>query len=181
MMFDFTTLKFCPINPKHDRDYVLECHCKVNFECDTPWARDIGYAQYRANWFSDANQTDGFFNALTQSMNDARSIAHIIKTPTDDIVGYFWVPFYGDDPSFIWADVQDIYIEETHRGCGIARYLMDYAEQQAKQNGAKVIRSGTGCENTASQKLHDKLGYYPYRVEYEKVLAENVFATFKPV
>ena len=20
-----------------DRDYVLECHCKINYECDCPW------------------------------------------------------------------------------------------------------------------------------------------------
>jgi len=50
---------------------------------------------------------------------------------------------------------------------------MDYAEQSARRNGAKVIRSGTGCENTKSQGLHQKLGYYLYRYEYEKLLRED--------
>jgi len=47
---------------------------------------------------------------------------------------------------------------------------MEYAEKLARNHGAKVIRSGTGCENIPSQKLHQKLGYYQYRMEYEKVL-----------
>ena len=70
------------INLDTNRDYIFECHCRINYECDTPWARKLTY----------------------------------------------------------------------------------------KQNGAKVIRSGTGCENVKSQAMHQKMGYYQYRMEYEKVL-----------
>jgi len=45
---------------------------------------------------------------------------------------------------------------------------MKYAE--VKENGAKVIRSGTGCENNKSFNLHHKFGYYQYRYELEKLL-----------
>ena len=165
-------LKHVKINLENDRDYVFERHCRINYACDTPWARKIPYEQYRANWFAWENQQDGFLSALCDSMKDERSIAEIIKTESDEIVGYLWVAFYGDDPNFIFADVQDIYIEESYRNKGIASYLMNYAEQSAKRNGAKVIRSGTGCENIASQSMHGKLGYYQYRMEYEKVLED---------
>ena len=53
---------------------------------------------------------------------------------------------------------------------GIAQYLMGYAEDKARRSGAKVIRSGTGCENFMSVGLHEKMGYYQYRYEFEKVL-----------
>lgn len=156
-----------------DRNYILERHCRVNYECDTPWARKIPYNEYRANWFANTGQQNGFLSSLRDSMADERTIAEIIKTESGENVAYLWVPFHGEDEHFIWADVSDIYIEEPYQGKCVASYLMDYAEQSAKQNGAKVIRSGTGCENVKSQGLHKKLGYYQYRFEYEKVLTDE--------
>ena len=156
-----------------DRDYILERHCRVNYECDTPWIRKLPYGRYRADWFTNDGQQSGFLSSLRESMEDSRTIAEIIKTESGETVGYLWVPFHGEDEHFIWADVSDIYIEEPYRGQGVASYLMDYAEQSAKQNGAKVIRSGTGCENVKSQGMHRKLGYYQYRFEYEKVLTDE--------
>jgi len=166
-------LKHTKINIEKDKEYILERHCRINYACDAPWARKISYDQYRTNWFSNAEQMDGFLSALQNSMKDERTIAEIIKTEQNETVAYIWAPFYGDDESFIWAEIQDIYIEEAYQGGGIATYLMEYAEKAAKANGAKVIRSGTGCENIASQKLHQKVGYYQYRMEYEKVLKDE--------
>ena len=167
---DGTKLQHIKIDLDTDISYILECHCRINYECETPWARKIPYEQYRANWFAWPGQQDGFLSALRDSMGDERTIVEIIKSEEGDTVGYLWAQFHGEDERFIWADVQDIYIEETYRKSGIAFYLMDYAEQAARRNGAKVIRSGTGCENIKSQGLHQKLGYYQYRMEYEKML-----------
>ena len=203
-MTNINILQHIRIDLNKDTDYLLERHCRINYACDCPWAREIGYEEYRANWFANSGQQEEFLSALRNSMKDERTIAEIIKliprqkfarqtfatplkrgieTPsfTNDLigvsiaeqgetVGFIWVPFHGRDASFIWADVQDLYVEEPFRGSGIASYLMEYAEKHARDNGAKVIRSGTGCENIASQKMHGKLGYYQYRMEYEKVL-----------
>ena len=165
------------INPDADIDidYICERHCRINYECDTPWARRIPYAEYRANWDAWPGQRYGYLSALRESMEDERTIAEIIKTAAGETVGYLWALFHGEDANFIWADVQDIYVEETYRQTGVASYLMNYAEQSAKRNGAKVIRSGTGCENVASQAMHNKLGYYQYRMEYEKILLEEIY------
>ncbi len=168
-----TGLRHARIDLAADRDYILERHCRVNYECDTPWARKKSYEAYRADWFANTAQQDGFLSALTQSMDDTRTIAEIIKAESGEPVGYLWVPFHGEDASFVWADVQDIYVEEAFRKSGVASYLMDYAERMAKHSGARVIRSGTGCENIRSQGLHRKMGYYQYRFEYEKVLEED--------
>ena len=161
------------INIETDRDYILERHCQVAYKCDVPWAIKIPYEEYRANWFDWIGQKEGFLGDLIESMKDERTIAEIIITESVDPVGFIWVYFHGEDAKFIWAEVKDIFVEEAYRRHGIAAYLMDYAEQSAKQNGAKVIRSATGCENIPSQKLHQKMGYYQYRFEYEKVLGEE--------
>ena len=169
------TYKYChiKIDLERDKDYILQRHCRINYECDTPWARKLSYAQYRENYFASCSQPNEFLLALRDSMADKRTIAEIIKTETGETVAYLWVPFHGEDEHFIWADVSDLYVEEAYRRTGVALYLMEYAEQLAKQNGAKVIRSGTGCENVKSQKLHQKQGYYQYRLEYEKLLADE--------
>lgn len=166
-------LQHIRIDLASDKDYIFERHCRINYECDTPWTRKTPYEEYRTNWYANAGQQEGFLFALAESMADERTIAEIIRTESGDTVGYLWVQFHGEDESFIWADVQDIYIEEAYRKSGIAAYLMDYAEKLAKNHGAKVIRSGTGCENVKSQGLHRKMGYYQYRFEYEKLLEES--------
>lgn len=40
------------IDFEKDREYVLECHCRVNYACETPWMREKSYEDYRGQWFS---------------------------------------------------------------------------------------------------------------------------------
>ena len=153
-----------------DKDYVLERHCRINYECDTPWKRKMTYEEYRQEWFGMKAQINEFLDMLLESCKDSRSIADILFIE-DVVMGYLWVPFYGNEESdFVFAEIQDIYVEPSYRNRGIANYLFAYAENKARQNGAKVIRSGTGCENMSSVGLHKKMGYYQYRYEFEKLL-----------
>ncbi len=159
------------IDFQKDREYVLECHCRINYACDMPWKRELPYKAYRDEWFSLASQITAFWEALQASASDKRACAEILETESGEPVGYLWMSFYSDDESgFSCAEIQDIYIEESYRRQGIARETFAYAEEHARHCGAKVLRSGTGCENRASVHLHGALGYSLYRVEYEKVL-----------
>ena len=161
-----------PIDYDKDRDYILERHCRVNYECDCPWKRiEMSYEEYRNEWFSFPSQIKGFSEALLESAKDSRTIAEIIEDENSIKIAYLWVVFNADEESgFYFADVQDIYIEDEFRNKGIAELLMKYAETKAKESGAKVIRSGTGRDNIKSFNLHNKLGYYQYRYEFEKLL-----------
>lgn len=71
---------------------------------------------------------------------------------------------------FRFAEIEEVYIEEEFRRQGAAARLYEYAEAKARRSGASVIRAGTGVCNTASIKLHEKLGFAPYRYEFEKLL-----------
>ena len=160
-----------PINPTTDRAYVLERHCRTNYACDSPWARAIPYERYRANWFAMPGQMDGFWQHLTGSMNDPRTIAELLLDEDDAIIGYLWAPFWEEpEAGFSCLELQDLYIEERARRQGHAARWLAYAEQKAREHGAKVLRSGTGCENVASQALHKNAGFYVQRYEYEKEL-----------
>ena len=159
------------IDFEKDREYVLERHCRINYECETPWKREMGYDDYHAEWFSLKNQINDFYSHMKESAKDERTIAEIIETEAGEIVGYFWVPFICDKESgFCFSDIQDIYIEKEYREIGLATELLKYAEDKARANGTKVIRSGTGVLNTKSVNLHNSLGYYQYRYEFEKLL-----------
>lgn len=160
-----------PIDFLADRTYVLERHCRINYECDCPWARRTPYQDYRHDWFLMAGQVNEFYTYLQETASDDRTIAEIIETEDGQKIGYLWAPFHMDaESNFAFAEIQDIYIEEAFRKQGLATQLLTYVEKAAKANGAKVLRSGTGCENTVSINLHKKLAYYPYRYEFEKVL-----------
>jgi GNAT superfamily N-acetyltransferase len=129
------------------------------------------YDDYRNEWFNLQGQIEGFSSALLESMKDNRTIAEIIENEDNEKVAYLWVSFFADEESgFCFAEVRDIYVEDGFRSKGIAFILMEYAEEKARASGAKVIRSGTGCENNKSLRLHEKLGYYQYRYEFEKLL-----------
>ena len=159
------------IDIKRDRDYILECHCEINYECDCPWKRRMNYEDYRKEWFSLNGQITEFLGALVDSMKDPRTVAEIIEEVDGAVVGYLWAPFYEDaENGFKVSDIQDVYVEKSYRRKGIATELIKYAEETAKQNRADVVRSGTGCDNTASIGLHEKLGFYTYRYEFEKTL-----------
>lgn len=154
-----------------DRDYCLECHCRVNYACDTPWKRAMTYEAYRAEWFSYTSQVHAFIEALQASMANPNTLAEILETQDGKKIGYFWMTVDCDAESgFSFAEIQEIYVEKAYRGQGIARHMYAIAEQYAKSCGAKVLRAGTGCENHASMHLHETLGFSAYRKEYEKRL-----------
>ena len=46
-MFHFRT-----INVEVDKDSILELHCEINYESETPWARKEPYTEYRKKWLS---------------------------------------------------------------------------------------------------------------------------------
>lgn len=155
----------------HDRDYILERHCRINYACDTPWARRTPYEQYRREWFTLTSQISEFYAYLQETAANPHTIAEIIETEDGRAIGYLWAPFHEDsETDFRFAELQEIYVEEEYRQRSIASELFRYVEEAARNSRAMVVRSGTGCENVASIRLHEKLGYYQYRLEFEKVL-----------
>ncbi len=162
----------CPyrvIDPEQDRDLLLEFHCRINYESETPYARSIPYETYRAQWLS-TSQPATFLAHLSESKQDERTVAEFLEE--DGVaVGYLWTVFYDlPDYDLIIAEVMDIGVAPDHQRRGLGRKLLQHAEDMARREGATLLRSDTGIENVASQQLHEKLEFRPYRICYEKVL-----------
>jgi ribosomal protein S18 acetylase RimI-like enzyme len=103
-------------------------------------------------------------------MTDKRTIAEVLEN-SSAVVGYLWVTFTDvQGYNLTIAEIMDIAVAPEYRRRGIGLRMLKHIEKLTKQRGATLLRSGTGIENVASQKLHEKLGFWPYRIHYEKVV-----------
>ena len=162
-------LRFRVIDINKDRDILLEFHCRINYASETPYARTLPYEKYREKWLS-TSQPESYLSRLAKTMNDERTIAEILED-TSAVVGYLWVTFediqgYG----ITIAGIMDIAVAPDYQRRGIGLMMLKRVEKLAKERGVTLLRSDTGIKNVASQKLHEKFGFKPYRIYYEKVL-----------
>ena len=165
-------LTFRPINVVMDRNALLEWHCDGNYESETPWARRIPYEEYRKKWMS-TSQPESFISHLAESTSDARTIAEIVEKD-GTAIGYVWVTFTDvEDYAVTIAEVNDIAVSKSHRRARLSTRILEHVEHIVRECGADLWRSGTGIENVASADLHEKMGFKPYRIEYEKVLSPS--------
>ena len=65
------------INIDKDKQLILEFHCQINYESDTPWARSTSYENYREKWFS-TSQPEDFYTYLIETTKDQRTIAEMV-------------------------------------------------------------------------------------------------------
>lgn len=138
-----------------DRSLLLELHCQANFESETPWARKVPYEEYREKWLS-TSQPDSFISHLKETVKDQRTIAEILEEEGNP-VAYIWVIFsdiQGYDVTV--GEVMDVVVTPSYRHRGIGMKLMKHMERLSHARGASLLRSGTGIENKASQRLHEK-------------------------
>lgn len=163
-------MKFRKIDPDRDKSAVLELHCEINYACDTSWARELPYPDYREKWMS-TSQPEPFFSRVIETMADPRTMAELAETEDGRLAGYLWVTF-ADVPDYglVIAEINDFLIVPEFRRQGLGVLLLSHIEQEARRRGANLLRSETGAENTASRQLHDKAGFETYRVCYEKRL-----------
>jgi GNAT superfamily N-acetyltransferase len=157
------------IDIKTDKDVLLEFHCRIDYESECAWTRSGPYEQYREKWFS-TSQPESYLKDLVESMKDERTIAEIWEDE-GSVAAYLWVTFrIVPDHDISIAEIHDIAVTPGFQRRGIALKLMAYMEQQARERGANLLRSGTGFENVASQGLHVKSGFQTYSIRYEKLL-----------
>jgi ribosomal protein S18 acetylase RimI-like enzyme len=76
---------------------------------------------------------------------------------TDDIEpDYVQANWDNTEPALV---VHRLTIDPEFRGVGVARALLQRAEQVAAAHGVSVIRTDTNVENKATQRLFPSLGY----------------------
>lgn len=153
-----------------DRQTLLDFHCVTNYEVSDPILRKAyNFEKYREIWMR-SHGPEEFLSALAKSMKDPRTIAEFWENG-GLVVAYIWVTFMDwPDYNSTGAEINDILVVPEFQRRGIATQIIKHVEELARKRGATLFRSGTGIENVASQKLHAKLGFQTYRVEFEKEL-----------
>jgi len=161
--------RYRTIDVRKDRKTLLEFHCRINYESETPYARNIPYEQYRKKWLS-TSQPNAFLSHLAETMKGERTMAEILEY-NGSAVGYLWVTFTDiHDYHITIAEVMDITVAPDYQRRGIGTKILKHIEEKARECGAHLLRSDTGIDNIASQKLHQKFGFKPYRIHYEKII-----------
>lgn len=84
-----------------------------------------------------------------------KSGAHMLGAfDGNQLVGMGAVKIMGD-----YAEIKRMYVEESHRGQGIAESILSQLEAHAQDQGMTQLYLETGVYHTAAQKLYLKLGY----------------------
>jgi GNAT superfamily N-acetyltransferase len=157
-------LHYRPIS-EADIEYAADCHCRVchctnNFRAERP-----DYPAFRAQ-FKERGVWDESIGHMRKSLDDPRTLFMVAETEAGDRVGYFWVVF-SDQYEQHMADINDVFVEETHRRMGFGMQMLSYIEEEARRRGANLLVSSTGVDNEASQAMHKKYGFGPRRFDYQ--------------
>lgn len=66
--------------------------------------------------------------------------------------------------------LEELFVLENYRCCGLGREYFDFIEEYAKENHFARIRLEVEKENIRARKLYEKLGYIP--LEYSQMVKE---------
>ena len=113
--------------------------------------------------------TRQYFKSILASENIHFFIAELDKK---QIVGMLTIATY-KTPSGIKVWIEDVVVDESHRGKGIGKELMLFAINYSKSLGAKDIRLTSRPSRIAANELYSKLGFKRYDTNVYKYLLDN--------
>lgn len=94
-----------------------------------------------------------------------------------ELVGMGAVKFLNEDIPY--GEIKRVFIEATHRGKGLAKYIMQQLEGWAREVGVGHLRLETGPKQPEAVSLYDKLGFQtrgpfgPYEANDDSIFMEK--------
>ena len=116
------------------------------------------FDKYR-QFYQQTPDIDGALQFIDSRLSRQESFVLLASTDTDD-VGFLQV--YPTFSSISMADVwliNDLFVDESARGQGVANQLITRCIEQAKAHRVKLIRISTEFSNTAASGLYEKIGF----------------------
>ena len=168
------------IDIEADRQSLLDFHYRASYQSSTPAFKTIPYEKAFA-WWLGTPQVGTFLDELKKSQDDPRTIVEIWEAGGVP-AGFVWVRFT-DIPAYrsVFAEIEDLSVMPDHRRRGLATTIISHVEKLARERGAGILRSGTGIDNEASRKLHEKLGFEAIHVNFEKSLEGEPRSYLRPL
>ncbi len=124
------------------------------------------FDNYR-QFYKQASNIEGSKAFLAQRIKNKESVIFLAKDENGDAVGF--TQLYPSFCSVLISPIfvlYDLFVAETARRAGTANYLMEYAENYAKENGAVELQLSTAKDNYSAQTLYEQRGWEKDEVFY---------------
>ncbi|MBN1896367.1 MAG: GNAT family N-acetyltransferase [Candidatus Aenigmarchaeota archaeon] len=94
-----------------------------------------------------------------------------VKVAEDNgnVVGYVWFRVI-DSSVGMFGRFEHLFVDQSCRGKGVGRMLMESAEDFFRKSGIKTVKLTVTTTNEDAMKLYEKLGYRTKRYKMEKDL-----------
>ncbi len=109
---------------------------------------------------------------ISERIQNSESTIFVAITDKNQYVGFtqLYPSFLSVSAKRTWI-LNDLYVQESARGNGVATKLMNKAKELAKENQLKGISLSTAKTNTNAQNLYESLGYERDSINYSYFLA----------
>ena len=100
--------------------------------------------------------------------------SHLFISELDNkkITGMLSIGTY-QTPTGIKVWIEDVVVDESYRGKGIGKELMNFAVNYSRSLGAKDVRLTSRPSRIAANKLYSKLGFKKYETNFYKYMLDN--------
>ena len=116
---------------------------------------------------ADKIASESFLRLLPLGLETKDNFLYCLKNEQSEILGYLWFRLQGPIENRC-AFVCDILIEAPHRGQGLGKMVMLFAESEAKKLGANRIGLHVFGFNSVAIGLYTSLGYQTTDLVMEK-------------
>ncbi len=157
----------------------METSIQACAEAELGQLRDIALRTY-VDTFGPVNAPETMARYLAEAMGEEK-LRGELRTPGSSfhllrvdgrVAGYLKLnvdPAQSDrrDPDSL--EIERIYIDRDFKGRGLGRALVDFAEEEARRQGKKVLRLGVWERNDAALGFYEALGFrragsHPFRM-----------------
>ena len=137
--------------------------------------RQVGQVHYqgRPDIFQAKAQKYGASQVL--SMLDSSATPIFVAAEADKVLGYGFcmVKQYENDPvirDHTTLYIDDLCVDEAHRGRGIASALYDRVCAFARESGCQAVTLNVWCGNDSAMRFYEKCGMKPQKIGMETIL-----------
>ncbi|WGV23589.1 GNAT family N-acetyltransferase [Halotia branconii] len=116
------------------------------------------FDQYRV-FYQQTSDLESAKKFLDERLQNRDSVI-FVANDQGDLVGFtqLYPSFSSVSMKRVWI-LNDLFVQEVHRNKGVARLLMEAAENYAKQSKAVRVVLSTQILNSAAQELYESRGY----------------------
>lgn len=140
------------------------------FDCWLPFAKEMA-ALDEYNALAEDITDDALTYRQEQFENEDAVIS--VAVENNRIIGYATAERNDTPPVFqrgMAVNIEEIYVEQSYRGRGIASALIEHVEQWAADCGAERMTLSVNAANEAAQALYDDRGYDVRRHKMDKAI-----------